>query len=295
MAHDDVAVMPWRSERSASTPGLPAWSTTVIDASQVFPATARLPKVTPSWAWGASRGAGVRICIMDSGVDGNHPLIGPVAGSWETVAGPHGEPRVVPCDPVDQSGHGTACAGIIRQLAPESSIYSLRVLAGRSGQGAALLAGLRFAIDQGFDIVNLSLATSRPELRSPLAELADIAYFRRTMLVVSANNLPIGGYPWEFASVISVASHDGDTPMEYHANLAPPVEFHARGVRVLVAKPGGGTSVSTGNSFAAPHIAGIASLILSKHPYLTPFQLKGVLFECAANISKLGEENSSDT
>ena len=101
------------------------------------------------------------------------------------------------------------------------------------------------------------------------------------MLVAAAHNMPVRSYPWPFASVISVASHDGPDPMTYYYNPSPPVDFYARGVRVPVAWPGGAEILTTGNSFAAPHIAGICALILSKHPMLTPFQLKSVLYSAA--------------
>jgi hypothetical protein len=81
-----------------------------------------------------------------------------------------------------------------------------------------------------------------------------------------------------------VASHDEADPMTYYYNASPPVDFHARGARVPVPQPGGRQVRSTGNSFAAPHITGICARILSKHPWLTPFQLKSVLYHCAANV-----------
>nr|BFE80730.1 hypothetical protein GCM10020093_033310 [Planobispora longispora] len=73
--------------------------------------------------------------------------------------------------------------------------------------------------------------------------------------------------------------------MTFYYNPSPPVEFYARGLRVRVAWPGGGEILSTGNSFATPHIAGICSLILSKHRSLTPFQLKSVLYLAAKNVA----------
>ena len=66
----------------------------------------------------------------------------------------------------DLFGHGTACAGIIRSLAPECEIHSVRTLGRRlTGRGAVLLAGLRWAIDEGYDVINLSLSMSQGELR----------------------------------------------------------------------------------------------------------------------------------
>jgi subtilisin family serine protease len=231
------------------------------------------------------------VCVLDSGVDGSHPLVAPVERAWQVVTEEGRVPRVQECEPRDTAGHGTACAGIIRDIAPRVSLSSVRVLGdGKSGSAAALIAGLAYAIEQGFDVINMSLSTARLEFRGRLAELCDRAYFRRTTLVVAAHNLPVESFPWSFASVISVASHAEPDALRFYYNATPPVEFCARGVRVPVASPGGGITRNTGNSFAAPHIAGIAALILSKHPWLTPFQLKSVLYHCAANVSTEGDE-----
>jgi subtilisin len=285
----DVNDAPWRRERPKHFFGMPAWSMPA-EGYRDEPVPASLfSQVDPGWAWGGADGSGVRACVLDSGVDGSHPFVAPVERAWQVVTADGRAPRVEECAPQDTVGHGTACAGIIRSVAPKVSLSSIKVLGdGRSGSGTALIAGLAFAIAEGFDVINMSLSTARPEFRGRLAELCDRAYFRRTTLVVAAHNLPIESFPWNFASVISVASHAEPDPMSYYYNATPPVEFYARGVRVEVASPGGGTSRNTGNSFAAPHLAGIAALVLSKHPWLTPFQLKSVLYHCAANVSEKG-------
>jgi subtilisin family serine protease len=119
-----------------------------------------------------------------------------------------------------------------------------------------------------------------------LHELADAAYFKRATIVASAHNMSVESYPWRFASVISVGSHEEDDPLVFYANPEPPVEFFARGVEVPVAWLGGETVRSTGNSFAAPHLSGICALIRSKHPNLTPFELKSVLYLIASNVRR---------
>jgi subtilisin family serine protease len=101
--------------------------------------------------------------------------------------------------------------------------------------------------------------------------------------VAAAHNLDVRSYPWRFASVISVASHDGDDPFEFLYNPSPPVEILACGIDVEVAWLGGTRIVAAGNSFAAAYITGICALILSKHPELTPFEVKTVLRETATN------------
>ena len=185
----------------------------------------------------------------------------------------------------DVCGHGTACAGIVRSLAPEAEIHSVRVLGpGFTGGGNILLVGLRYAIEQGFDVVNLSLSTTKKDYAAVLHELADSAYFQRTVLVASAHNMPVESYPWRFSSVISVGSHEDDDPMTLYYNPNPPVEFFAKGVDVEVAWLGGETLSASGNSFATPHVSAICALIRSKHPELTPFQLKSVLHLTSSNV-----------
>jgi len=262
---------------------LPAWSLSAGAAERL---DAQWPeRVTREWAWAGATGAGVRICIVDSGIERDHPLIGTVDRAVAVSVGADGEPVVVDDAEGDLCGHGTACAGIVRALAPDCELTSARVLgAGFTGSGDVLLAGLRWAVEQGFDVVNMSLSTTKRRFATELHELADAAYFRRMTIVASAHNMPVESYPWRFASVVSVASHDDDDPFVFYANPAPPVEFFARGVDVRVAWLDGESIRSTGNSFATPHMTGICALIRSKHPELTPVQLKHVLYLTASNV-----------
>jgi subtilisin family serine protease len=243
-----------------------------------------LGQVSPEWAWGGSTGAGVRVCVVDSGIEGGHPLVGPVTSAHEVIQGDDG-PEVRATDPEDTCGHGTACAGIIREVAPECELHSVRVLGrGFTGSGSFLLAGLRWAVEQGFDVINMSLSTTHTKFAHELHELADEAYFRRTAIVASAHNTPVVSFPWRFCSVLSVGSHQEPDPGLYLYNPAPPVEFFAMGRDVVVAWPGGSTVRTTGNSFATPRITGLCAAILAKHPQLTIFQLKTVLYLAAANV-----------
>lgn len=285
---------PWRRSAGSGDAGMTAWSVrSSVEKPQPFEREL-LAGVDRAWAWGGADGTGVRVCIVDSGVEGGHPLVGPLERSVTAVENGDGSIGIEDCEPDDKAGHGTACAGVIRALAPGASLSSVRVLTdGRNGTGAALLAGLKWAIAEGFDVVNLSAATTQQRFAAELHDLADLAYFRRSVLVASAHNRPIRSFPWTFSSVFSVASHDEPDPMLYYYNPSAPAEFHARGVRVPTAWPGGRTTRSSGNSFAAPHIAGLCALVLSKHRWLTPFQLKTVLYLCAHNVAD-GSGGSDD-
>ena len=262
----------------------PAWSLPAGAYESVQLPSTWPERVTREWAWGGSTGAGVRVCVLDSGVELDHPLVGTVQRSV-AVTKDGDEILVADDDQGDLCGHGTACAGIIRSFAPECDLTSVRVLgAGYTGSAAVLLAGLEWAIEEGFDIVNMSLSTTKKQYVDRLHELADSAYFKRTMLIASAHNMPVESFPWRFASVVSVGSHESTDPFVLYANPNPPVEFFARGLNVDIAWLGGETINATGNSFATPHVAGLATLILSKHRQLTPFQLKSVLHLTATNV-----------
>jgi subtilisin family serine protease len=239
--------------------------------------------MTREWAIGGSRGA-VDVCVVDSGVERDHPLVGELASSLSVRREGDDALTVVPDDVGDVCGHGTACAGIIRAIAPDCRLHSIRVLgSGATGAGDLILEGLRHAVAAGHRVISLSLSTTKRRYAEALHELTDSAYFNRSILVASAHNLPVDSYPWRFASVVSVGSHEEPDPMTWYANPSPPVELFARGVDVEVAWLGGSTIRCTGNSFAAPHIAGIAALVLDKHPELTPYQLKSVLHLTATN------------
>jgi subtilisin len=264
---------------------LPAWSLPAGAAEAIALETDWPAEITREWAWGGATGKGVRVCILDSGVVLDHPLVGEVQSAVVVTAGEDGEPQFDEDTDGDVCGHGTACAGIIRALAPEAEIHSVRVLGpGFTGGGNILLFGLRYAIEQGFDVVNMSLSTTKKDYAAVLHELADSAYFQRTVLVASAHNMPVESYPWRFSSVISVGSHEESDPMALYYNPNPPVEFFARGVDVEVAWLGGEVLSASGNSFATPHVSAICALVRSKHPELTPFQLKSVLHLTSSNV-----------
>ena len=240
-------------------------------------------RVTREWALGNSTGRGARVCVVDSGIEADHPAVGRV--DTAVVVSIEDDEVVVEPDTLgDVCGHGTACAGIIREIAPECELASVRVLGeGFVGSGPVLVEGLRWAIEQGYDVINMSLSTTKRRFVEALHDLTDAAYFQRSIVVASAHNMPIASYPWRFSSVISVASHELDDPLAYYRNPDPPVEFFARGVDVSVAWMGGARMRTTGNSFATPHITGVCALIRAKHPHLTPAEVKTLLGLTAAN------------
>ena len=266
-------------------PYRPAYSSPFdVDTLQTLEPIEPLDTITRDWAWSDSNGKGVKVAVIDSGIDAEHAAINRVDGYVAISEGPDG--LIHDTQPHrDLFGHGTACAGIIRALAPECELYSVRVLGTTlSGQGVVFAAGLRWAIERGIHVCNLSLSTAKKEFFSVLHELTDLAYFRNIALVSAANNLPVPSYPSVYSSVISVGSHEIQDPYHFYYNPQPPVEFGALGIDVRVPWLDGRWITTTGNSFAAPHITGIVAKILSRHPGLTVFQLKSILRALSANV-----------
>lgn len=250
--------------------------------------TITLDDLTPMWAWGGATGEGVRVAIIDSGIEPDHPLLEDcveVASGVVVNLGAEGDAVVEQRPHSDLFGHGTACAGIIHSIAPRARITSVRVLNQRlAGKSATFLQGLAWAVEQGFDVINLSLGTTKRDWALAFYELCDQAYFRNSVIVTAANNLWRPSFPNLYASVVSVACNLAKDPFRFHYNPEPPTEFLAPGVDIEVAWRGASTMRGTGNSYAAPHIAGIISLIRSKHPELRPFQVKTVLWATAKNV-----------
>ena len=267
----------------------PAWSWGPGSQGSAAIATPRLLKsVTWEEALEGSTGRGIRVAIIDSGAENDHPAVGGAIRGWvEPSVGDDGTVAYRFDGHGDVYGHGTACAGIVHGIAPDAELYSVKVLGERlTGKGPVLAAGLSWAINNGMHVANLSLGTPNREHFARLHELVDEAYYRGTVIVAAANNMPIPSFPSLYSAVISVACYEAAgeyDPLAFYCNPTPPVEFGAHGIDVKVPWSGGGYITATGNSFAAPHITGIAALLLAKYPDLTPFQVKTVMRALARN------------
>ncbi|MDX6531941.1 MAG: hypothetical protein QOH41_4231 [Blastocatellia bacterium] len=239
--------------------------------------------IQPESLWAGRTGRGVRVAVVDSGIDTEHPdLKGKVRESVEAVA-EDGKIEFRPSTSGDQAGHGTACAGIIASVAPDAELYSVKVLGPKaSGSGDMFLVGLDYAIKQKFQIINLSLGTTKRDFFAPLHDLLDRAYQSGCIVVSAANNLPYPSYPSIFSSsVVSVVKRPGGDPFNFGYRYGQVIELVAPGVEVTTTWPGGGYRQLTGNSFACPYMVGIIALIKEAHPNLTPFQVKSILYTVA--------------
>ena len=236
------------------------------------------------WAWGGSRGDGVRVCIIDSGL---RPDFEPASAieARLTVDSDHGH-AIVPDDLGDAAHHGSDCAFIVNGMAPGATITSVRTLgAGLGGSSPTLLAALGWAVDQRFHVINLSLSTVNLVAKFELHDLVDRAVFNDVAIVAAAHNRAVSSFPWQFSSVFSCGSHSSPDPGWLEVNPRPPAEFFARGVRVAVPREGGRSALVSGNSFATPHLTGLIARIRSKHPHLSLAELRHVLTAVTDNLS----------
>ncbi|MEP7148770.1 MAG: S8 family serine peptidase [Acidobacteriota bacterium] len=240
--------------------------------------------------WRLATGVGVSVAIVDSGIDTTHPdLDGKIV---ETVEARLDGKRVVfePTDAGDSAGHGTACAGIVMSIAPGARIFSIKVLGAEGlGDGQAFLAGLEYAINKRYQVINLSLGTTKPQFFAPLHDLLDRAYQAGCIVVAAANNLPQPSFPSVFSSsLISVVKSAETNPLHFGFHFGEVIELTAPGVNVRTAWPNGGYRNLTGNSFACPHIVGVIARLLERHADLTPFQVKSALYAIARQNREQG-------
>lgn len=268
--------------------GLPAWSEPfAADRRAGLRRRGPLGPSSRDEVFGDADGTGVTVAVIDSGVDRGHPAIAgrldrslrvDIEGEDVHVIDDTGAEDVV--------GHGTACAGIVAAVAPGARLVSIRVLGpDNRGKGRAVAAAVDWAIEAGIGVVNLSLSSRSEAMFAAFHDLADRAYFANTLLVCAANNVPGPSYPSLFSAVLSVAAHDVADPDVWFYNPAPPVEFGGYGLDVDVAWRDGGRIRATGNSFAAPHLAGHAARLRSRYPAASPFEIKALLAATASDPS----------
>ncbi len=209
-------------------------------------------------------GQGVKVGVVDSGIDPAHPQLGPLAGSVEFAFDPQGG---VVCRAAsgDLAGHGTACAGLIRRVAPGVDLYSLRVLdASLQAKVSLLAAAIRWATAQQLDLLNLSLGTIQSEGLAELQAACREATEAGLLLVAAAHQEGLTSYPAALPEVIGVRS--GVLGAGYHYRAGETCECVAPGEFQRLCWPGGRQVLAGGNSFAAARMSGVAAQVLQALP-----------------------------
>ena len=249
-------------------------------------------------AWDATRGKGVKVAVLDTGIDPNHPdLASNYRGGVSFVPGES--------NPMDYNRHGTHCAGIIAAalngvgvvgVAPAAYLYAVKVLS-RSGSGnwSWLIAALDWCTKNGIHIASMSLGGSAP---AAVQTMCDLAFARGVLLVAAAGNSagPVE-HPARYGSVIAVSAIDGANQLAPFSCRGPEVELCAPGVQVLSTVPGGGYARLSGTSMACPHVSGAAALAWSTHRFppagfRVNVAIRRLLAATADNLGIPGRDNN---
>ncbi len=233
-------------------------------------------------------GRGVRVCVIDSGVDHarlrarcearGHPLL-PIEGALFRDADTTPQP-----DPGQPSNpHGTTVADIVLTVAPGVQLFSADVFGPQgSCDVRVLIRAIRHAMDVwGCHVINLSLGIVEQRLQPVQARLelmrtVEEAYYRDVLVVAAAHNdhPSTRSYPAVFAPpLLSVGRGEFADPIEFSYDLHDQIEFRAHARAYF-----GPLASTPATSWAAPHLAGIAARILSLHPGLKPFEMKAILY-----------------
>lgn len=249
--------------------------------------------ISPEEAVAAIRrgnGRGVKIAILDSGVEASHPALGKLQLTDDIAIVEDGmKLKVVPGEGRDLYGHGTGVAGIIRQAAPEAEIGSFRVLGeSLASRTAIILEGAMQAIERGYNVLNCSLGCGVPEHVLKYKSWVDEAYLKGVHVVAACNNHDFARPEWPgfFTSVLTVNMARTSKSTELYYKPGNLVEFAACGVDVEVPWLGGEMKRVTGSSFAAPRVTGMLACLLSESPSITPLQAKALFHRFARPWSK---------
>lgn len=239
-------------------------------------------------------GRGVRVAIVDSGVDPLHPWLEGARVAHVGVEKQGEAFAIRPSEPGDQSGHGTACAGIIHRMAPEAALTSVRAFGpdGRCSRDG-LLSALRYCVRERFGVVNLSLGIDFPRgapLRPndyksivELYEVADAAHTAQVVLVASGPNAAsYRTYPGKFKSLVGVGRGAFTDPEGLKTEITLDYEILAPGNDVLGPALPAGERHWTGTSFAAPHVTAHVARIRAARPSLSVDAVKTALHALAA-------------
>ncbi len=319
---DNAAIWDGRASAKATAPALMLGTKPQTPKQRVSPRSQPITTVqqTP-WnvervnapsVWRRSRGKGVKVCIVDSGVDTDHPdLMANVASGKNFVTDSQGHNDT---EFDDELGHGSHVSGIIAAIdddlgivgvAPGASIYAARVF-GKTGSTSwsTIVAALDWCVERRTQVINMSLGSSKENKALGLA-IAN-AYKAGLVVVASAGNSSGGpvGFPAAYPQALAISSSDRFNKLSDFSSVGPEVDLIAPGSGdakattgsgrgILSTMFGGGYVEMRGTSMSAPHVTGTVALLLGAAPNLSNEAVGSILRQSATNVGLSASEQGS--
>ena len=261
-------------------------------AGEGDPAQYALAKLQLPQAHTLAKGDNVRVAVIDSAVDLQSPeLAGSIVGTFDTLKSPR-----------KAHAHGTSIAALIAAhgkligTAPDAKILAVRAFdpdgsSGARGSTFNIIKGLDWAAQNRARIVNMSFA-GPPDPALHRALLA--AHAKGITLIAAAGNAgpkspPL--YPAADPEVIAVSATDAEDHLLAQSNRGRQIALAAPGKDVLVALPGGGVEMSSGTSYSAAEVSGVAALLIERDQKLTPNALRALLEKSAKDLGPKGRDH----
>lgn len=238
-------------------------------------------------AWTVTRGKGVKLAVIDTGIDMTHPELRDILkGGWNAIS--------TAATFNDDNGHGTHCSGTIAAkdddagvvgVAPQIDLYGVKVLdENGSGTFDDVIAGMLWAVENKMEVASMSLGASRGN--QALADAVEAMRKAGVILIAAAGNSGRSvGYPAAYPGAIAVAASDSSDRLASFSSRGPEVAVIAPGVNVRSTYMGGTYDTLSGTSMATPHVAGLTALYVATHKGATPEQARAALSAASTKLA----------
>ena len=237
--------------------------------------------------WDYTTGKGIKIAILDSGISPHDDL--KIAGGISFVSN----------DYTDYLSHGTEIAGIISALlnekgiagvAPEASIYAVKIANGKEGNLSSAAKGFNWAIDNNMSIITMSFGFNT--YSQIFKDLVTEAYKKGIILVSAAGNDGVNGvlYPAKYEEVIAVGSIDKDNAKASFSNYGPELELVAPGTNINTTAIGNGYAIAEGTSYSTAYVTGVAGLLKAYNLSWDNTKIRSLLHSNALDLGIEGKD-----